>query len=331
MKILYLTNHKPLSNVINDYMSDLLLHGLREIYGAEVTDYPGPWYLYKDESKKRNLNINDLWGKGFTTKNSLENFNSIDRSDIENKIKKKYFDLIIYSSIRRSHLFLDEVIKYNNKLIFIDGEDDQLIDQKFSKLGIYLKRELQIQENNLHPIHFAIPENKIANQINLKPVNILAPLIPGRRKTYIYNDEQSYYKMYQNSLFALSYKKGGWDCLRHYEILMNGCLPLFINLDQCPKYTLTNLPKEKLAAIFDQYQKVLSFKFPTQVFKKKNLTLKLFINYFVHLFTENKDIDKFVKRNDQIFALKNELLNFTRSNLTTKDLAKYVLNIASKS
>ena len=34
---------------INDFMSDLLLHGLRQLYGSEVIDYPGCWYMYSDE------------------------------------------------------------------------------------------------------------------------------------------------------------------------------------------------------------------------------------------------------------------------------------------
>ena len=71
LKILYLTNHQPLSEQFNDYMSNLLLHGLREHFDKEVIDFPGSWYLYKDESKKKELDINKLWGKGFTVTNIL--------------------------------------------------------------------------------------------------------------------------------------------------------------------------------------------------------------------------------------------------------------------
>ena len=42
MKILFIRsegNHTHL----NDFMSDLLLHGLRQLYGFEVIDYPGCW------------------------------------------------------------------------------------------------------------------------------------------------------------------------------------------------------------------------------------------------------------------------------------------------
>jgi len=30
-------------------------------------------------------------------------------------------------------------------------------------------------------------------------------------------------------------KKGGWDCMRHYEISANGTVPCFYMLDQKPK------------------------------------------------------------------------------------------------
>ena len=71
---------------------------------------------------------------------------------------------------------------------------------------------------------------------------LLASLIPGDMTTYIFNKykEVEYNKMYQDSRFALTKKKGGWDCLRHYEILMNGCIPLFENLDKL-EYSTFNL------------------------------------------------------------------------------------------
>ena len=34
--------------------------------------------------------------------------------------------------------------------------------------------------------------------------------------------------------------------MRHYEILANGCIPIFLDLENCPINTLTNLPKKCL-------------------------------------------------------------------------------------
>jgi len=94
-----------------------------------------------------------------------------------------------------------------------------------------------------HPIGFSIPEQKIVSVIPKKDQDF-AFLIPGDSSTYIYDNEIDYYKDYQRSYFALTWKKAGWDCLRHYEILANGCIPYFVDLDQCDENTMTFLPKE---------------------------------------------------------------------------------------
>ena len=95
----------------------------------------------------------------------------------------------------------------------------------------------------LHQITFSIPTEKICKTYNLK-TKILSNLIPGNTSTYIYNNEEDYYNEYKTSYFAITSKKGGWDCMRHYEILANGCIPYFLNIENCPKNTMSLLPKE---------------------------------------------------------------------------------------
>ena len=97
----------------------------------------------------------------------------------------------------------------------------------------------------LHPITFSIPKEKISDIHTIK-TKILSDLIPGNINTYIYNTEEEYYNEYKKSYFAITMKKGGWDCLRHYEILANNCIPYFIDIEKCPKNTLYLLPKELL-------------------------------------------------------------------------------------
>jgi hypothetical protein len=77
---------------------------------------------------------------------------------------------------------------------------------------------------------------------------VISPLIPGDTSNYLFGagEESDYYNMYRQSMFALTTKKGGWDCLRHYEILAAGCIPIFENLDACPPDTLASFPKELL-------------------------------------------------------------------------------------
>ena len=90
MKILFITQLSEQflqkSNVINDTVSDMTLHGLKEIYGNDVVDYPGAWYMYKEEVKKRSK-VPNLWGNGLTYYDTFKDYESIDRSDIQNKIK----------------------------------------------------------------------------------------------------------------------------------------------------------------------------------------------------------------------------------------------------
>jgi len=323
MKILYIS--AVAKNSLSDYMGDLTLHGLRELYGNEVVDYPGCWHLYTDEVKKRNFDTNKLWGRGFTLNDSLSDYDLIDRNDIKEKIKLRYFDLIIYGSIRRSSHFIDEVVNNNNKFIFIDGEDDTFIEDKYSNKSIYFKRELLKESSNIRPINFSIPKNKIIKEINLKPKNLISPLIPGRLETYIYDNEEDYYEMYQDSVFAITTKKSGWDCLRHYEILMNGCIPFFLDIEKCPSKTLKKLPKDLLIKILKKYEWTLSQYNPFYIYKKKFLNLKKITSFLISQVKSKQNIESFISNNEEIFEIKKQLLNFTKNNLTTEHIAKRIV------
>ena len=84
--------------------------------------------------------------------------------------------------------------------------------------------------------------------------------------------------MWQNSLFGISHAYGTWwETVRYYEMLMNGCIPLVLNLKECPIDTLTQLPKKKLIDIFDKYSWILNKYLPTKIYKKKILTLDKFL------------------------------------------------------
>jgi len=323
MKILFISATSE-DNLI-DYMNDLTLHGLRELYGNNVVDYPGCWYLYSDEVKKRNFDTKKLWGKGFNLIDSFQEYNLIDREDIPAKIKSKYFDLIVYGSIRRSSHFLDEVINSNNKCIFIDGQDDRLIDKNCSNKSIYFKRELLKETSNIKPINFSVPKKKIVKEINLKPKNLLSPLIPGRIQTYIYKDEESYNQMYQNSVFALTYRKGGWDCFRHYEILMNACIPFHLEIDKCPDKTLEKLPKDLLKEILNKYEWILSNYNPFFIYKYKFLDIKKIISFIITSMKSKVNFENFIHNNQDVFEIKNQLLNYTKNNLTTEHIAKGII------
>jgi hypothetical protein len=105
---------------------------------------------------------------------------------------------------------------------------------------------------NIFPISFSIPDECVVSDdwILKKPkTRLLAEVTPWTNETnylYDYGQEDQYHEQYQESWMAHTCKKGGWDCLRHYEILANGCIPLFRDLDACPTLTLFTLPKTLL-------------------------------------------------------------------------------------
>ena len=95
----------------------------------------------------------------------------------------------------------------------------------------------------VYPISFCIPEQNIVSSPPTKTKR-MATVVPGNPSTYVFADQTSYYADYQASVFGKTCKKGGWDCMRHYEILANGCIPWFENLDACPPNILTHFPKD---------------------------------------------------------------------------------------
>jgi hypothetical protein len=148
----------------------------------------------------------------------------------------------------------------------------------------------------LHPITFSIPKEKIVSVISPKE-KIVSSLIPGDVSTYIYNNETDYYNEYKKSYFAITKKKGGWDCMRHYEILANGCIPYFIDIEQCPVNTLALCPKD--------------------LFSEANILYSKFVSKKINELTHNDLIE--------YNNLLTKLLDYTKNYLTTDKMAYYIL------
>jgi len=205
MKILFFTSKT------NDYMEDCLLHGLREVLGEKLIDYPKKEIMYK-----QNLNSRlTLHGLGFTLTGLLENID-IDRENIFHKVKNNYFDYVIFPSIYRQYDLFKKINKWltPSKTIFIDGSDKsrhlseftfylkKIIFGRSPKIfsdSLYFKRELTdrtysrfpatsffykflniilpVNRINIRPISFGIPEEKIVKSLPKKekkwPVHIV--------------------------------------------------------------------------------------------------------------------------------------------------------------
>ena len=254
MKILYIgTNVATPQYPLVDYQNDCLLIGLKELFGDDVVDVQRRDHLYADFSPELAA---QQYGRGFTVTRVIDQDNA-DRTDIEEKIKNKYFDLVVYGSIWRNHDYMDLVTKHypKNKIALVDGDDHTKFNYHVKKGALYFKRELQYEANMEHeqyfdrvlPIGFAFPTKKLS--FNNKKSSFMAHSNPKDRRTYIFNDEASYYGDYQKAQYAITMKKAGWDALRHYEIMGNGCIPLFDQLEASPRFIMTKFPKALLSKI----------------------------------------------------------------------------------
>jgi hypothetical protein len=148
----------------------------------------------------------------------------------------------------------------------------------------------------LYPISFSIHESKIVNEIPKKN-RLLAPLIPGDVKTYIYNNETDYYDNYKQSMFGLTTQKAGWDCMRHYEILACGCIPLFIDIEKCPENNITHIPKGIIMSsnmLYLELNKYSSFEeIPDSLKELCNNYIKYYLEY-TRDFLTNKTMSMYV-------------------------------------
>lgn len=103
---------------------------------------------------------------------------------------------------------------------------------------------------DLKSLPYCIPDELFVDSVC--PIDskkyVISPLIPGDISHYLFQagEEAKYYDMYCQSMFAITRKKGGWDCLRHYEILAAGCIPIFEDMDNCPLDTMISFPRELL-------------------------------------------------------------------------------------
>jgi hypothetical protein len=236
-----------------DFQSDMVFHGFRSLFGADCVDANKIWHMYKkDKEEFWNTRVPEngkSYGRGFTLYGTLEDIDETLRIDLIDKIRSKYFDYVVYGSVTRCQDYLQEVLRVYNKgkVIFIDGEDNQGINYQLIDLGGHLfKRELNSSPTSrLHPINFCIPEDKVLASVPEKSQD-WGTVQPGKLETYIFNEEKPYFEDYQKSYFGLTTKKGGWWCLRHLEILANGCIPYFPDISGCPPETMMSFPKDKI-------------------------------------------------------------------------------------
>lgn len=246
-----------------DYLADLVTHYLyfaNEKFILYTNNHPE--YLFDDYPQDQHLS-----GNGFTVYRKIPHTQKnymlkVSHDNIMNGLKNSKYDIIVWTSVRRCADFLGVALDLGYKkeqLIALDGEDDTNSimfpnGELFSSRITYYKRELT--DDRALSISFKFPScHPILNGDEVKKSRLLAPCDPRFRSSYIqsvketgvnytYTTEETYYQQYQESLFAFTTKKSGWDCMRHYEILAANCLPVFPEISTIPAMTMTEWDRD---------------------------------------------------------------------------------------
>lgn len=177
--------------------------------------------------------------------------------------------------------------------------DDDTIDMVCDEIAQW------VGPRRLFPISFCIPEQLILDAPPQKHQAVGQGISRGSRKYRFGPGEQSaYYEEYRRSYFGLTYRKGGWDCMRHLEIMANGGLPFFPGIDDCPRYTMVHYPKQMIADLYRDYAKAVT----------------------IDGFELQFDPQLLTAWPGEYDAQVQTILDHTREHLSTRALARYVLD-----
>jgi hypothetical protein len=262
LRILFLTDDRE------DYLADGLLHGLRQLPGLDVVDYPRKECMYEGGRKCKVAPEFGVRGGGFSLYGLLtEPEGGIDRSFIWQRLAAGWFNAVLVSNVWRqwgSLLQWHELLA-TQPLLLLDGDDDQRLyprsGTRVRQFGIgtglsnllqqptthIFKRELTNRSRkwglrlNIHPLAFSIPESLILSQLPIKSLLFPSHIVDrdlsaklGASANYVFVDEQSYRSDLASSRFGITTRRAGWDCLRHYEIAAAGAVICFRDLDKKP-------------------------------------------------------------------------------------------------
>ena len=243
MRVLYLTSPGE------DYLQDQILLGLRESLGAQVLDHPRKSVLYRNCPVSRR----ELYGRGFTVWKLLEDI-ELDRGDLNRRIEDGEFEILIFGNIwRQRQEFRDFrarrlLRRCFRRVGFLDGEDHKRTYLPALPYGLYFKREIRLALPlpRSRRINFSIPGSKLrtrplekdqifARHVQCEEAYKLETIRKHCRKSYLFEKEEDYYRDLARSRYAVTMKKMGWECQRHYEIAANHTVPCFYRLNRKPR------------------------------------------------------------------------------------------------
>jgi len=315
IKLLYITTKNPLAQ--EDYLEVGMFHGLKTVLGDNFVDFPEKKIMYGDWSDTVKENMH---GYGFSMyRHPFKKISSEFRSSID----FSSFDAVLFGTLTQHDNYPDYSYITNyypkNRIWYLDGNDlygTAKVMRRYENEYIIgnqgkncFKRELIFEEDGVYPTGFGIPECQIM-EIDLSKKNKLfqktAPSYSkfeqaqeyGTRNHYVFKNEEDYYEDMRTSWFGLSCKKGGWDCLRHYEIMAAGAVLLFRDYNKKPKNcSPQNLP-------------CFSYSSPEELLSLLN---RLIIN--------NKPSEEYL---DMLYKQRYWLLNFGTTVARAKEIIKII-------
>ena len=257
-----------------DYLADTLLIGLKSIDETEVYEYPLNRFVYNDSDQKvlasshgKGFTTACILDANEAKPVTLEEIGEISFDlTIFSAIHRQY-SLIktIRSKLNSSDIvFIDgedhpgifpylgkywrngsfwSLPKVHKKYPYFKRElieGEILKYMNFKILPIYILNFLHIKPN-IREINFSIPDDKIVavlpQKTKLFGQHIVDPEIASAvsaQTGYVFKNESDYYQDLQSSMYGITTKRAGWDCLRHYEIAANGSLICFKDLLKKP-------------------------------------------------------------------------------------------------
>jgi hypothetical protein len=265
-RVLLVTTDSP------DYLSDTLVHGLRLILGERLVETPRRDPLYSDfPDEWRALH----YGRGFTLYSGSLDPIPIDRSGSRERLAAGQFDLLVIGDIWRAYGSFVELLTVAGEtpIAVVDGTDSEApvpyeptwwrrpgswFLPRPHRHAAYFKRELTPRTTwfrsyltnplarrpprKMRPISFGIPEHLVLDEVPPKSKDFPAHIVDsevaaqvGAATSYAFADETAYYADLRASRFGITTKRGGWDCMRHYELAASGCVLCFRDLDSKPR------------------------------------------------------------------------------------------------
>ncbi|CAF1537356.1 unnamed protein product [Didymodactylos carnosus] len=208
----------------------------------------------------------------------------------------------------------------NNSILTVEQKQHMIIDLGQDKIinsfiNDYPKPKICDDDIEFYPISFGFIEDHLYSTIRriipgyssfnetCLPIKLIdfSSLIPGKRHTYVFDfgNELDYRRLYRSAYFAVTMKKAGWDCNRHYEIISSGTIPFFDSLENSDEFTMKHLPKKLLLEAREM-----------KGINRKTLT-----------------IDHSQFNSSHYYLLLHRLLYYAKHRLTTTKLVEYMLNI----